>query len=171
MVGMKMEISTVMSTIKVKLKDEIWKMCQVREEIKGQLSLPKEVEDWELVVAVEMSDTAGNYANVEDMIEELVVEATVHALEKGWQNMSQQPNRSKVLTAAEYRVLRDCAMSALEEEAMDTDIENSMWMMMTREERLRKPVRVDDDSRFCIGNLIQNSRQRTMGSRNETDNA
>ena len=34
--GMKMEISTVMTTIKEKLKDEIWKMCQVREEIKGQ---------------------------------------------------------------------------------------------------------------------------------------
>ena len=138
------------------MKDELWKMCQVREEIKGQLSLPKEVEDWELVVAVEMSDTAGNYANVEDMIEELGVEATVHALEKGWQNMSQQPNRSKVMTAAEYRVVRDYAMSALEEEAMDTDTENSMWMMMMiREERRRKQVRVEDDSRFCIGNLFQ----------------
>ena len=169
--GKTMEISTLMTTIKENLKDELWKMCQVREEIKGQLSLPKEVEDWELVVAVEMSDTAGNYANVEDMIEELGVEATVHALEKGWQNMSQQPNRSKVLSAAESRALRDCAMSALEEEAMDTDIENSMWMMMIREERRRKPVRVDGDNRFCIGNLIQNSRQRTVSSRSETDNA
>ena len=129
------------------------------------------MEDWELAVAVEMSDTAGNYADVEDMIEELGAEATVHALGKGWQNMSQQPNRSKVLSAAEYRAVRDCAMSALEEEARDTDIENIMWVMMTLEERLSKPVRVDEDSPFCIGHLIQNSRQRTMGSRSETDNA
>ena len=116
MKGMEMEISTMMTTMEENLKDELWRMCLVREEIKGQLSLPEEVEDWELVVAVDMSERADEYASVEEMISEVGVEATVHALEKGWQRMSEQPNESNVTTAGEYRVLREFEISALEED-------------------------------------------------------
>ena len=144
--GMEMQINTVMRSIKEDLKDELWRMCQIREEIKGQLCLPEEVEDWELVVAVDMSEIADEYTNLEDMRSKLGVEATVHALENGVQQMSEQPKRSKVITAGAYRVLRECAISALEEEAMDAEIENSMWVMTIREENPRKHLRMDDDS-------------------------
>ena len=100
--GMEMQINTVMRSIKEDLKDELWRMCQIREEIKGQLCLPEEVEDWELVVAVDMSEIAGEYTNLEDMRSKLGVEATVHALESGVQRMSEEPKRSKVITAGEY---------------------------------------------------------------------
>ena len=146
--GMEMQINTVMTSIKEDLKDELWRMCQIREEIKGQLCLPEEVEDWELVVAVDMSEIAGEYTNLEDMRSKLGVEATVHALENGVQQMSEQPKRSKVITAGAYRVLRECANSALEEEAMDAEIEKSMWVMTIREEDRRKQPRMNDNSWF-----------------------
>ena len=144
--GMEMQINTVMTSIKEDLKDELWRMCQIREEIKGQLCLPQEVEDRELVVAVDMSEIADEYTNLEDMRSRLGVEATVHALENGMQQMSEQPKRSKVITAGAYRVLRECVISALEEEAMDAEIENSMWVRTIREENPRKHLRMDDDS-------------------------
>ena len=146
--GMEMQINTVMTTIKEDLKDELWRMCRIREEIKGQLCVPEEVEDWELVVAVDMSEIVGEYTNVEDMRSKLGVEATVHALESGVQRMSEEPKRSKVITAGEYRVLRECAISALEEEAMDAEIEKSMWVMTIREEDRRKQPRMNDNSWF-----------------------
>ena len=141
-----MQINTVMRSIKEDLKDELWRMCQIREEIKGQLCLPQEVEDTELVVAVDISEIADEYTNLEDMRSRLGVEATVHALENGVQQMSEQPKRSKVITAGAYRVARECAISALEEEAMDAEIENSMWVMTIREKNPRKHLLMDDDS-------------------------
>ena len=76
----------------------------------------EEVEDWELVMAVEMCAEADEYASVEEMISEVGVEATVHALEKGWERMSEQPNESNVTTAGEYRALREFEISAYKEE-------------------------------------------------------
>ena len=144
--GMEMQINTVMRSIKQDLKDELWRMCQIREEIKGQLCLPEEVEDWELVVAVDMSEIADEYTNLEDMRSKLGVEATVHALENGVQQMSEQPKRSKVITAGAYRVLRECTFSTLEEGAMVTENENSMWVMTIDEKKPRKRLLMDDDS-------------------------
>ena len=144
--GREMQINTVMRSIKEDLKDELWRMCQIREEIKGQLCLPEEVEDWELVVAVDMSEIAGEYTNLEDMRSKLGVEATVHALENGVQQMSEQPKRSKVITAGAYRVLRECTFSTLEEGAMVTENENSMWVMTIGEQIPRKRLLMDDDS-------------------------
>ena len=144
--GMEMQINTVMTSIKEDLKDELWRMCQIREEIKGQLCLPEEVEDRELVVAVDMSEIADEYTNLEDMRSKLGVEATVHALENGMQQMSEQPKRSKVITAGAYRVLRECTFSTLEEGAMVTENENSMWVMTSDEKKPRKRLLMDDDS-------------------------
>ena len=114
--GREMEISSMITTMEETLKDDVWRMCLVREDLKRQLSLPQEVEDWELVMAVDMSAKADEYASVEEMISDIGVEATVHALEKGWDRMSEQLNVSNITTAGEYRALRDFEGSALKDE-------------------------------------------------------
>ena len=114
--GRDMDLSSMITTMEETLKDHAWRMCLVRQELKDQLSLPQEVEDWELVMAVDMSAKADEYASVEEMISDVGVEATVHALEKGWDRMSEQLNVSNITTAGEYRALRDFEGSALKEE-------------------------------------------------------
>ena len=114
--GRKMDISTMIATMEETLKDDVWRMCLAREELKGQLSLPEEVEDWEPVMAVEMCAEADEEATIEELISEVGVEATVHALEKGWERKSEQSNKTHVTTAGEYRALREFEISALKEE-------------------------------------------------------
>ena len=122
------EATAVIDMIVESSKRKIWKIGKLREEVENELCFPEDVANWQMLVPVDISNTAGKYNSLQDMVEKLGARATVEAIEKGRENMKRNTNnipnskRPKAMTAAEYRAMygyaecSECAEEDGEEE-------------------------------------------------------